>query len=129
MELLLWKFIKFCLVGTIGLFIDFSSTYFLKERWYFNKYLANSIGFCLAVLNNYMLNKYWTFQDSNPEFLNQGTKFLVISVIGLLLNNQIIYLLINRNKYNFYISKLIAIIVVVLWNFIANYFITFSNNY
>ncbi|WP_010229811.1 GtrA family protein [Gillisia marina] len=129
MELLLWKFIKFCLVGTIGLFIDFSSTYFLKEKWYFNKYLANSIGFCLAVLNNYMLNKYWTFQDSNPEFLNQGTKFLVISIIGLLLNNQIIYLLINRNKYNFYISKLIAIIVVVLWNFIANYFITFSNNY
>lgn len=127
MEQVLWKFIKFCLVGTIGLFIDFSSTYYLKEKWFFNKYLANSVGFCLAVLNNYILNKYWTFQNESPEFLDQGTKFFVISIIGLLLNNQIIYLLINRQRYNFYVSKLIAIIVVVVWNFLANYFYTFSN--
>ncbi len=126
MEQLLWKFIKFCLVGSLGLFIDFSSTYFLKEKWHFNKYLANSIGFCLAVLNNYVLNKFWTFQDINPEFLSQGTKFLVISIIGLLLNNQIIYLLINKGKYSFYFSKLIAILIVVFWNFLANYLYTFS---
>lgn len=127
MELLLWKFIKFCLVGTLGLFIDFSTTYFLKEKWFFNKYLANSIGFCLAVLNNYVLNKYWTFQDTSPEIFNQGTKFLVISIIGLILNNQIIYLLINRRKWNFYLSKVLAILIVVFWNFLANAFYTFSD--
>jgi len=125
-EFLLWKFIKFCIVGAIGLLIDFGITFFLKEKWLFNKYVANSVGFSLAVLNNYLLNKYWTFQDTNSEIFNQGTKFLIISIIGLLLNNQLIYLLINRNKWNFYVSKLIAVLLIVLWNFLANYFYTFS---
>ena len=126
MELLIWKFIKFCLVGTLGLIIDFSSTYLLKEKFQFNKYLANSVGFCLAVTSNYFLNKYWTFQDLSLAYISQGTKFFLISVIGLLLNNQIIYLLINRRKWNFYVSKLIAILIVVIWNFLANTFYTFA---
>ena len=126
MELLIWKFIKFCLVGTLGLIIDFSSTYLLKEKFQLNKYLANSVGFCLAVTSNYFLNKYWTFQDLSLAYISQGTKFFLISVIGLLLNNQIIYLLINRRKWNFYVSKLIAILIVVIWNFLANTFYTFA---
>lgn len=126
MELLLWKFIKFCMVGSLGLVIDFSSTYLLKDKLQFNKYLANSVGFCLAVTSNYFLNKYWTFQDLTLEYVSQGTKFFLISVIGLLLNNQIVYLLINRGKWSFYVSKLIAILIVVLWNFLANTFYTFA---
>lgn len=127
MDLFIWQFVKFCLVGSLGLIIDFGSTYFLKEKLSLNKYLANSAGFTFAVISNYFLNKYWTFHDNSPEILFQAQKFVIVSLIGLAINNQIIYLLNQRGKFNFYVAKLIAILVVVLWNFFANYFYTFSN--
>lgn len=127
MELFIWKFIKFCLVGTLGLGIDFGSTYIMKEKLRLNRYLANSTGFSLAVVSNYFLNKYWTFQDDSTEILLQAQKFTLIAVIGLIINNQFLYLLHQKQKLNFYIAKLLAIMVVVLWNFFANYFYTFSS--
>ena len=53
--------------------------------------------------------------------------FRGISAIGLLINNLIIYLLNDRARVGFYLSKLIAIGVVTLWNFFMNYFFTFTS--
>lgn len=126
MEIIVWQFIKFALVGTSGLFIDFGITFLFKEKFSFNKYIANSIGFSFAVISNYFLNKYWTFHDFSPEIFSQALKFLSIAIMGLLLNNLVIYLLIHHKKLNFYVAKVFAIGIVVIWNFTANYFYTFS---
>lgn len=124
MDLIL-KFIKFSIVGFTGVIVDFSATFIAKEKLKIQKYIANSIGFTLAATNNYILNRIWTFQSKDPEILLQYGKFFIISVIGLLLNNLIVYLLHGRTKLNFYISKGFAILVVTLWNFLANYKFTF----
>ncbi len=121
------QFIKFCVVGAGGMVVDFGTTWLLKEKLHFNKYVANSTGFALAVINNFLWNKYWTFHDRNEEVGIQFLLFLGISVMGLLLNNGVIYLLINRWRMNFYLSKLFATGVVTLWNFGANYQFTFHN--
>ena len=120
------KFLKFCVVGSIGLGIDFGITFLAKEKIKINKYVANSLGFIFAATSNYLLNKIWTFQDTDPDALIQYSKFLLIAVIGLALNNLIVYLLINKRNTKFYLAKLIAVGVVVIWNFIANYNFTFS---
>ncbi|MEN3038219.1 MAG: GtrA family protein [Candidatus Kryptonium sp.] len=124
MDLIL-KFIKFSIVGFTGVIVDFGATFIAKEKLKIQKYIANSIGFTLAATNNYILNRIWTFQSKDPEILLQYGKFFIISVIGLLLNNLIVYLLHGRTKLNFYISKGFAILVVTLWNFLANYKFTF----
>ena len=121
-----FKFLKFCVVGFLGLGIDFGITYSLKEKFKFNKYVSNSLGFTFATVSNYLFNKYWTFEDTNPDAIIQFTKFVTVSLVGLLFSNLIIYLLINKKGTKFYWAKLIAIGVVVLWNFIANYNYTFS---
>ena len=126
-EDLVLKFVKFSVVGISGLAIDFGITWLVKEVLKGNKYIANSLGFSLAVVNNYLWNKYWTFQDADPAFLEQFGKFLAISTLGLLINNLIIYVL-NRH-INFYLAKLFAIVIVVIWNFIMNYTYAFSNSY
>ncbi len=126
MEIFAWQFIKFALVGTSGLVIDFGITFLLKEKFFFNKYFANSIGFSFAVINNYSLNKYWTFHDLNPDVFTQAGKFVIIAILGLILNNQVIYIFSHKKQWNFYVAKIFAIGIVVLWNFSANYFYTFS---
>ena len=122
-----FKFIKFALVGFSGLLVDFSITWLTKEKWGFNKYLANSLGFSIAATTNYILNRIWTFHSKDPQLAVQYTKFFIISLIGLALNNLVIYLLHGKMNLNFYASKFIAILIVTAWNFLANYFYTFQS--
>jgi putative flippase GtrA len=125
MRELFFKLFKFGVVGASGVVVDFGVTWLLKERIGLNKYVANSTGFACAVLSNYMLNRIWTFESHDPNVAIQFGKFAVIALIGLLLNNGMIYLLTERQGMKFYPSKLLATGVVMLWNFWANYTFTF----
>lgn len=123
---MIYKFFKFGVVGGSGVVVDFSITYALKEWLHLNKYMANSIGFVCAATSNYFLNRVWTFGSTNPNVGMEYTLFLLISMMGLGLNNLIIYLLNDRYQMNFYVSKLLAIGVVTVWNFVMNYLFTFN---
>jgi len=122
----IFKLIKFCVVGFSGMFVDFGTTWMLKEKGKLNKYLANSTGFILAATSNYFLNRIWTFRSHNQEIAIEYFSFIGISLIGLGINNLIIYILTDKFKLNFYLSKLFAIGVVTLWNFGMNYMLTFN---
>jgi putative flippase GtrA len=124
-ELLLWKFLKFCIVGSSGMVIDFGTTWLLKEKVRINKYIANSTGFIFAATSNYILNRCWTFHSVNSQVATEYLSFVLISVVGLGINNFVLYLLTDRIKLNFYLSKLFAIGVVTIWNFCMNYLVTF----
>ncbi len=124
-DVLIHKFIKFCVVGFSGMVIDFGTTWLLKEKVKVNKYIANSTGFVLAATSNYIWNRFWTFQSENSHVVTEYFSFIIISLIGLAINNFLIYLLSDKMKFNFYFSKLIAIGVVTVWNFVLNYLITF----
>lgn len=119
------QFIKFCVVGGSGVFVDFGITYLCKELLRLNKYVANSLGFLSASTTNYILNRVWTFHDQNPDITGQYLRFLGIALVGLAINNAVIYLLNDRLKFNFYLAKLFAIGVVTFWNFFMNYFFNF----
>jgi putative flippase GtrA len=124
-EMILWKFLKFCIVGSTGMIIDFGTTWLLKERVKINKYIANSTGFILAASSNYLLNRFWTFHSQDPQIAIQFMSFLLISTVGLGINNLLIFLLTEKMRFRFYISKLFAVGLVTLWNFFMNYLITF----
>ena len=120
------QFIKFCVVGFTGMVVDFGITFLCKEKLRLNKYISNSLGFVTAASSNYFLNRLWTFESHDPKIAAQYIQFVGISAIGLLLNNIIIYLLNDKCRLNFYLSKLVAIGGVTLWNFFMNYFFTFN---
>ncbi len=140
------KFLRFCVVGGSGVIVDFATTYVLKEWAHLNKYIANSVGFLCAASSNYVLNRVWTFQSTDPHVTRQYLLFIGISAIGLVINNGVIWLLNDRlripfhrllpeklrtaepgfgEKADFYISKLAAVVVVTVWNFLMNYFYNF----
>lgn len=124
-ELLIQKFIKFCVVGGTGVGVDFGLTYTFKEKVKVNKYIANTIGFTVAASTNYVLNRIWTFHSHNPHYMMEYSKFIIISMIGLAINTLVLWFFVSKVKFNFYLSKLIAIGVVTVWNFIMNLLFTF----
>jgi putative flippase GtrA len=121
------KIIRFGLTGGIGFCIDFGITYLCKEKFDWNKYVANATGFTTAVVNNYILNRIWTFQSTDPQIARQFLLFLIISLIGLALNTSLLYYLHERKNKHFYLSKLFAVVLVFIWNFSANSLITFPH--
>ncbi|MCX6245197.1 MAG: GtrA family protein [Bacteroidetes bacterium] len=125
-KIFLLKFIKFCIVGFSGVFVDFGTTYFFKEVLKVQKYVANAIGFTLAATTNYLLNRVWTFQSTNPHIVQEFSRFFVIALIGLGINSAIIWLMNGKFKVNFYLSKLVATLIVTLWNFLINAYFTFA---
>jgi len=125
-KVFLFKFIKFCLVGFSGIFVDFGTTYFFKEVMKVQKYIANAIGFTLAASTNYFLNRIWTFNSHNPQIIQEFSRFFVIALIGLGINSTIIWLLNDKFRINFYLSKLFATVIVTLWNFLINAYFTFA---
>ena len=126
MKALLIKFVKFGLVGFSGLLIDFGLTYLFKEKLKVQKFVANAIGFLTAASSNYVFNRIWTFESSNPEVVVEYGKFLFVSIAGLGINSLVLWVLHEKFKLNFYFAKLLAIVVTTFWNFIANYLYTFA---
>ena len=63
------------------------------------------MGFILAVSSNYLLNRIWSFESANPSIANEYASFLVVSLIGLLINNAILYVVHERYKQGFYLSN------------------------
>lgn len=123
---ILMRFIRFGIVGCSGMIVDFGVTWLCKEKLRWNKYLSNSLGFVLAATNNYVWNRLWTFESESEAVVREYLSFVVIATIGLALNNLIVYLLHERLHLHFYLSKLIAVGCVTLWNFSMNYVFTFG---
>jgi putative flippase GtrA len=125
-EAFLLKFVKFCIVGFTGVIVDFGITFIAKEFFKIQKYIANALGFTTAATTNYMLNRIWTFQSHNPYIALEFTRFFVIALIGLGINLFIIWAMNGKLKVNFYVSKLVATVVVTVWNFLINAYYTFA---
>jgi putative flippase GtrA len=125
-EAFILKFIKFSLVGFSGVFVDFGTTFICKEVLKIQKYVANTCGFALAATTNYFMNRVWTFHSTNPNVMLEFTRFFIIALIGLFINLLIIWTMTGKFKVNFYVSKLVATLLVTLWNFLINAYYTFA---
>jgi len=117
---------KFGLVGLSGMAIDFSVTWACKEKLGFNKYLSNSLGFCLAVTSNFLLNRYWTFGTGARPFMPQFASFILVSLAGLVINNLLLYGFVKKLRFDFYLLKLIVTGLVFFWNYLLNLLFTFN---
>ncbi len=125
-KILIYKFLKFGIVGCSGMIIDFGMTYICKEFFKLNKFISNAIGFILAATSNYFLNRVWTFESHSEQIGTQYIQFMIVSTIGLGINSLVLYLLNEKLKWNFYLSKLFAIGITTIWNFFANLLFTFA---
>lgn len=132
---LITKFIKFAVVGASGAVIDFGLTALCKGIFGIPELLSNAIGFTVAATSNYFLNRVWTWRSTSKEVGIEYAKFFFVSLVGLGLNSLIVFLLkdisivprfVETNlDWDFWVAKIIATAVVMVWNFVANNFFTF----
>lgn len=123
----IYRILKFGTVGFFCFFIDFGLTYVFKEKLKFNKFTANTIGFLTSAVVNFTLNRMWTFESDSHDIEMQFIKFISIASFALILNSVIIYLLNVKIRFNFYLSKLLAVFFVMFYNYSMNALFTFTD--
>lgn len=124
---------RFLAVGAVGTILDFSLLTMLKLAG-LPTLFANSFSFTAGLINNFTWNRLWTFNDGIPtDWRKQFAQFALVSLFGLVLNNIIVLSLesifgnmLGQPEWGYLPAKVIAIGVVVFWNYFANRMWTFK---
>ncbi len=119
-ENLLIQIFKFGIVGVIATVIDFGFLYIFKEFAHINTIIANTLSFCISVIYNYIASVKWVFnvnKEKNPK--KNFILFIVFSVIGLILNDAIMWVCTDKLNIHYLIAKVIATALVMIFNFVT----------
>lgn len=112
------QFFRYIFVGGTAFIIDFSIYVFLSNFCGLHYLISGVIAFVISVLANYLLSTKWVFNQSNIENrLIEFNLFIVISTIGLIFTEILLYVFTDLIGFNSIISKIIASIIVLFWNF------------
>lgn len=120
-------FIKYGVVGVAGTFIDLASLFVFVEYFSIPAIPGSILSFLLAVTNNFILNKIWTFENRSKNYRKLFLKFLIVSVIGLGLTIASMYVMTLLIGLWYMLAKALTSIIVLTWNFLANKLWTFRH--
>ena len=118
-----YQFVRYTFVGGLAFIVDFGLLYVLTE--YLNLYyvVSATLSFIAGLLVNYFISITWVFAKAG------ASKHLAsIGIIGLLLNALILWFITESFDIYYMYSKLIAAVIVYLWNFLARKYFLFSKN-
>ena len=113
------QLIKFGIVGVIAAFVDVGVLVILKELLHIDVLLASMISFCVSVIANYLLSMSLVFKGKNQSKLKEFIIFVFLSIGGLCLNQLILWIGVKFTSVYYLIVKLLAMIIVQVYNFIT----------
>lgn len=123
------QLIRYGFVGGVAFLVDYSTLILFTEVFGLHYLLSATIAFTLGLITNYLLSVSWVFNkrtvsDWRTEFLI----FTIIGIIGLGLNNLIMFLCTDKALIHYSVSKIIATVIVFFWNFLARKAILFKEH-
>jgi putative flippase GtrA len=119
------QFTKFSLVGLLNTAIHYGVFFCLYRFMGVHHLIASGIGFCFAVTNSYLINKYWTFKSRASDVRREFTKFLIVNLLSLSVNLASMAILVELLSIHPPIAQFVAIGFTLLVNFLGNKFWTF----
>lgn len=123
---LLVQFVRYFFVGGFAFVVDFGLLYILTEYAGLHYLLSATLSFIAGLLVNYIISCLWVFNGS--KFKNRLVEFLffaAIGVVGLALNDTLIWLFTDCIGTHYMFSKIVAAAMVYLWNFFARKYLVF----
>ena len=120
------QLIKFGVVGCSGYLINLAVFGLLESGLGAHQAVGAVIAFCVAVSNNFLWNRYWTFEpgDGHPGF--QAARFFAVSVGALLINLLILEALLAETSMTPLTAQAISVAVAMPFNVLGNKLWTFA---
>jgi len=124
------KILKFGSVGALGSITNiaiFSTLIFLDIHYN----VASVAAFLVAVTQNYILNKHWTFKDHNTKTKQKFIKYLLLNVSSFFINLAVLNLVVmnfgdtNTMKIA---GQMVGIAAAMGINFLGSYLVIFAKS-
>lgn len=112
------SFIKFGIVGISNTLVNWIIFFILNSIGVYY-IISNIIAYIIATANSYFWNSKWVFKNKKENKMKTTLKFILLNIIGLILNSIILYVLVDL----FNIDKMISLIIATGIIMIINYFI------
>jgi putative flippase GtrA len=112
------QLLRYAFVGGLAFVVDFGSLYVLTDCLGVYYLHSAALAFLVGLTTNYLLSVLWVFQKRT--FQNRFVEYMIfglLGVLGLVLNQGLMYFLTEDVRCHYLFSKMLATGLVFLWNF------------
>jgi putative flippase GtrA len=120
------QLLKFGVVGGSGYLINLAVFAVLAGGLGMHHLLAAIGAFCVALANNFLWNRHWTFDAGHGHPGFQAARFFAVSVGALLINLAVLEALVSGASMGDLAAQAIAVAVAMPFNFLGNKLWTFA---
>ena len=110
---------RFGVVGGLAFLIDAGLLYILTEFCHIHYLISSVISFTVSLAFNYILSIIWVFDVKKKQTYKDVILFVVLSVIGLGINQLVMFLGVDLLHIYDMLCKVISTIIVMIYNFIT----------
>jgi putative flippase GtrA len=117
---------RYTFVGGLAFLVDFSLLYVLTEYAGLHYLVSASCSFIAGLFVNYFISVFWVFGASSMKKIVEFLLFAFVGLIGLGLNDFFLWLFTEQCRIYYMLSKLMAVVLVYLWNFLGRRYFIFN---
>ena len=129
-ESLSGQFLRYLVTGGLAFFVDFGLFALCLYLLDWHYLLANLVGLVAGLVLNYALSILWVFtackRTLEKKKVAEFTLFTLVGIAGVGINQLLMYLMVDGLDLNEMLSKMVAAILVLMWNFGARKLILFK---
>lgn len=124
--------LRFALTGGVCFLVELAALILLRDKLGLDTLIAVPIAFLISVILNYILCVIWVFPGAKDQSRNAKIGFLITSVMGLLLNEGLMYLfrvlfgedqqliaILGFSVTMYMVNKVLATLIVMIWNYVT----------
>lgn len=118
------SFLRFLLVGAFNTGFGYSLIFGFMYLARLSPELSNFLGYAIAILGSFLLNKYYTFAGRKLQAAASGRsellRFLVVFAIAYAANYGVLVLLLHTLEVHAAVSQILAGVVYVGISYVLN---------
>ena len=127
---MLKQFVRFGLVGALGTATNIGVFSLAIKYITLSPTIGSALGFMLASMQNFAINRIWTFSlrgRNRVRFFKSYLRYITINLVGFAANVAVLNLIINEIGYDYSIEgQLAGIISGMGFNFVLSKLFVFS---
>lgn len=111
------QLVRYIFVGGFSAGVDVGLLFILNNKLEINYLMAAALAFLAGLITNYLLSVAWIFR-STGKIKKEFAIFSAIGIAGLAWTEIIMWFFVEKLDFSVMPSKIIALILVLFWNFI-----------
>lgn len=120
------EIILYIVFGILTTVINILAFFGLYEVFDVDIILANVLAWIISVIFAYLTNRRFVFVSKRENFIREMSLFFIARLSSLLLDTIIVYIGIETLAIHALIVKVIANVIVVIFNYVVSKFIIFK---